>query len=140
MSIVELPGGGESAAGPRGSVSSLFEQGSEKTHVIFAALAVTDRCIIMDLKRPKKDKEQMQYLCVSYDDPLAKAVSLSYNHDAEGCHLSILLPNAKQFLKRTSGKEVKMPDDATVRVDMLTSRAPDICLHVQGKLDPAANS
>mmetsp|Transcript_22774 Transcript_22774/g.43780 ORF Transcript_22774/g.43780 Transcript_22774/m.43780 type:complete len:175 (+) Transcript_22774:113-637(+) len=122
-------GTGSQGLGPRQSLASVFSD----VETIWAAIVVTDKMMLLDCKRPKKDTVQQQYLMVEYTDPLCKEVDLSFTQEAEGPHLSVMLPYAKQFLKQ-SGQNLKMPDNATLRVDMMTWKAPDICMHVKGEL------
>lgn len=107
----------------------------EGKYVMFAAVAVTDKQLLLDVQRVGKDEAGKQYLCILYDNPLFSELGLQF--DAQ--HLNIILPDAGRFLGE-AGK-LGVADDAEVGIMLTLQEAPDIAMFVNGVLrDLAGNN
>jgi len=120
-----------SSGGKRSSVYGTPDAPSR--HTVFAALALTEQKIILDVKWLKEDATSKQYLFLNYEDKLCCDLGLEYTNDQVNSHLVITLPNAGQFLG-PSISDLGVVDNSTVKIFVDTWKAPDLVMFVKQKL------
>mmetsp|Transcript_96375 Transcript_96375/g.171294 ORF Transcript_96375/g.171294 Transcript_96375/m.171294 type:complete len:489 (-) Transcript_96375:173-1639(-) len=121
--VVATPGG------KRGSIYEMVDAPS--SHSVFAALAVTESKILLDMQRSKKDPHPQEYLQIDYKDALCKDIGFEFANSTHTNHLLITLPDATRFLNKAGSFEV--PPNSTVKIYMDSWKAPDISMYVKQK-------
>eukprot|EP00928_Gymnodinium_smaydae_P010659 TRINITY_DN14020_c0_g2_i1.p1 TRINITY_DN14020_c0_g2~~TRINITY_DN14020_c0_g2_i1.p1 ORF type:complete len:503 (+),score=77.48 TRINITY_DN14020_c0_g2_i1:58-1509(+) len=119
----------------RSSIIGTIEAPARRT--VFAALVVTREKMLLDLKKEGDNELQKEYLCISFNDELCKAVGLEHVHDAESSRLVLGLPNASTYFARSPGN-LDVPPGASIQVFMHTWKAPDIVMYVKHQISAVA--
>jgi hypothetical protein len=123
--------------GKRSSIYDTHE--TESKHVVYAAMAVTEDKMLLDVQRIRVDLKPIEYFCVEYKNDLCGELGLVASNAEEGeSQLQIKIPGAERFLGQSSAMELGAPAGSSVEVVINTWKAPDIALHVKRKRPSAS--
>lgn len=119
-------------AGKRSSIYDTLDGPSK--YVVYAALAVTEEKVLLDVQRLRMDLKPIEYLCIDFQNELCREIGLEFTNAEDDSQLQITIPGAERFLGPSSARELGAPDGSCVQVVIKTWKAPDIVLHIKRKL------